>query len=355
MLEALLLITLACLLWACASEEEQVAEGGIGGTGITAGPINGFGSVIVNGIHFDVDGAQIYVADEQASEEVLRPGMVVTVYGDMNEDGVRGTAKRVDFDFDLIAYVEQLAPDNSWLVAAGETVLIDELTVIEGQPLQVGSGVYVSSLDAGSAGRLARYVGVVAVDEPIGMLSGSGSASSDDAVEAVVSTDETTNFGSVGAVSDLTTPDVSGRSVSVSGLVAQLDPADRFTVQGVTVLITGTTGFIDGDAADLAVGASVLVSGQADSDGLVYADEIHFRSSDSIPLQGEVVAINGSVVTLAGVDVSVQNTTLMLDNSSAAIRRFSVADLALGDKLKVYAYRTDEGLLLTRLERVDSF
>ncbi len=57
-------------------------EGGIGGTGATdvsRGPIEGFGSIFVNGVEWEIDLAEVELDDERGSGEELQLGMVVTV------------------------------------------------------------------------------------------------------------------------------------------------------------------------------------------------------------------------------------------------------------------------------------
>jgi len=85
--------------------DSSLAGGGIGGTGITAsGAITGFGSIFVNGIEFetadasrDVDGVTS-VSDGTDDASVLGIGMVVTVTGTLNDDGVTGTAENIQYD-----------------------------------------------------------------------------------------------------------------------------------------------------------------------------------------------------------------------------------------------------------------
>jgi hypothetical protein len=83
----------------------SLAGGGIGGTGITAsGTINGFGSIFVNGIEFETAGAsrdvdgETTVSDGTDDAAVLGIGMVVTVIGTLNDDGVTGTAETIQYD-----------------------------------------------------------------------------------------------------------------------------------------------------------------------------------------------------------------------------------------------------------------
>ena len=51
----------------CTGDGTQTAGGGIGGTGVSQGPITGFGSIFVNGVEIDTSSATI-----------LRDGATVT-------------------------------------------------------------------------------------------------------------------------------------------------------------------------------------------------------------------------------------------------------------------------------------
>ena len=85
----------------------SVAGGGIGGTGMTSGTVTGFGSVFVNGIEFETDGASRDVDDRtdisngRDDDKVLDIGMVVTIFGTVNDDGVTGTAESIFYDDDV--------------------------------------------------------------------------------------------------------------------------------------------------------------------------------------------------------------------------------------------------------------
>ncbi|NOQ70091.1 MAG: hypothetical protein GQ573_08295, partial [Gammaproteobacteria bacterium] len=86
---------------------------GIGGSGfISSGSISGFGSVFVNGVEFEVDGATTYDidGDPDGMESDLAIGMIVQVSGAINEDGVTGTATGISFDDQLQGPVLGLAP-----------------------------------------------------------------------------------------------------------------------------------------------------------------------------------------------------------------------------------------------------
>ncbi|MCB1638813.1 MAG: hypothetical protein KDI15_08200, partial [Thiothrix sp.] len=58
----------ALLLAACGDGGGNLAEGGITGSGISVGPITGFGSIWVGGVHFDVSNAE-FVRNGQVTDE----------------------------------------------------------------------------------------------------------------------------------------------------------------------------------------------------------------------------------------------------------------------------------------------
>lgn len=120
----------------CGGGDTNLAEGGIGGTGISTGSVTGFGSVIVNGVHFETTGATIIVddaapvidADGTKVNTLLSEGMVVTVNGTINPDGLTGQADSVSFTEILEGPIKGAPTANSF-VAMGQTVIVDNLTV----------------------------------------------------------------------------------------------------------------------------------------------------------------------------------------------------------------------------------
>ena len=77
------------------------------------GKITGFGSVYVNGVEYDTNGASYEVDDASASDDsALAVGMVVKVTGSVNADGRTGSASSVSYDDELEGIVEDLATDG---------------------------------------------------------------------------------------------------------------------------------------------------------------------------------------------------------------------------------------------------
>lgn len=134
-LSALGVALAALTLAACSSGG---GGGGIGGSGIVAqGSITELGSIRVNGIRFDTGDASIIVDETSASENALRVGMVVTVVGRLDDDGVNAVADNVVYDDSLQGPVSVITTDvdgdTQSLSILGETVIADKaLTVYEG-------------------------------------------------------------------------------------------------------------------------------------------------------------------------------------------------------------------------------
>jgi hypothetical protein len=116
----------ACIGWLAA------CGGGVGagGTGsFASGPITGFGSIIVNDVHFDDSSARVETDDGSGrSREDLRLGMVVEIEADAVRDNA-ATAHRVRIVSELIGRVD--ARGANALMVNGLTVRTNAGTVYD--------------------------------------------------------------------------------------------------------------------------------------------------------------------------------------------------------------------------------
>ena len=131
-------MTVICVFFAgCGGGgSSSLAGGGIGGTGITAsGSITGFGSIFVNGIEFETAGASrdvdgvTSVSDGTDDASVLGIGMVVTVTGTLNDDGVTGTAENIQYDDAVQGPVIDIDPFTRSFTVMGISVTVQNNTV----------------------------------------------------------------------------------------------------------------------------------------------------------------------------------------------------------------------------------
>lgn len=147
---------------------------GSGGTGsYTNGPVSGLGSIIVNNVRYDVNGAQVH-RDDDADDSVVhdpaevKVGMVVEVNGSGILPSSSGsgpavaTAYTVRYGSSLVGPVSAVDSSASTVTVLGQTVRISAQTVqpvslgvndvVEVYGLANGSGVYeatrIDKLDA---------------------------------------------------------------------------------------------------------------------------------------------------------------------------------------------------------------
>src|SRR6187402_1214330 len=65
-------------------------------TTLAQGMVTGFGSVIVNGVHYDVKNADIDVDGDSQVESELGIGQIVRITGSVDADGIHGKAVKLE-------------------------------------------------------------------------------------------------------------------------------------------------------------------------------------------------------------------------------------------------------------------
>ena len=303
-----LISPLLAALISCASG----SGGGITGSGIVIGPITGLGSIIVNGVTFDVDNANVTVNGTPADTSALKLGMVVEVRGTIDAGTATGVASSVAFDTDLRGPVEAVDVSQSTIVVLGQLVIATPTTIFDGTTLDtlaVGQYIEVSGFVDGEGnvratrvelesddeiseiegltadldaegetfrigGQLVDYSGAEIKNAPAGGLqnglfvevhahtAATGGTLVADEVEVKGS-----DFGGD-----------EGEDVEIEGFVTRMISATEFVLnQTSTVRITAQTEFDGGSAADIAVDVRVEVEGVVDGTGVLVAREIGFR------------------------------------------------------------------------------
>ena len=370
------------------------ATGGIdrGGVTIAQGTINGFGSVIVNGVRYSTSSATITVDDQPGTESDLRVGQVVRVEGTVDAGGTTGTARSIRYDDNVEGPVQSIDFAAARFVVLGQTVQVgagtsfdDSIVPRSLDGLEIGDRVEVSGL-VGSDGVIAatrvepktgaapvEVKGAVAsvdtaarsfrinqlqVDYAAATLTGfaTGQPANGDLVET---------RGALNGSGVLVATSVERRSASLSGtpddeadlegLITRYVSATDFDVAGQRVTTTGTTRYEGGTAAGLALNVAVEVEGGFDATGRIVAMEVEFRPQGDVELSGSVdsLSLATSSLVLLGVTVRTTPITRFEDQSSADVERFDLADLAVGDYVEIRAYDDGSGLVATLLERDD--
>lgn len=96
----------------------------------SVGAISALGSIMVNGVKFEVEGAEIFIRGEAETDvDLLKVGMEVEVEGEVNDDHVTGRATRVVQRCDIVGPIESVTPSATGMVKivkiAGQEVEVE--------------------------------------------------------------------------------------------------------------------------------------------------------------------------------------------------------------------------------------
>lgn len=365
---------------------------------VTVGTISGFGSIISNGVTFSTTAATVMIDTEPSNLAELQVGMVVSIRGSVNTNTGAATASYIHFESDVEGVITNINTNNNSLIILGRTILVDELTVINNASfatLAIGNIVKVSGQWRDQERIQATYItrtqnqymngmhmqvkGVIQALDPdlqrfnIGtqvcdysgaMLKLNGSALTNGMyVEA----------SSMRALSEnvffLDQLQIRERNrnryndgdklcnlncdFELSGFITEFISATDFTVDSLPVTTTSSTVFVNGSSSSLGLDVKVKVDGVLNDDDILVADKIVFSLQSVIEIDADVESINVSNAELSilGINVEKNSSTLLHDHSDAALREFSINDLAFGDRVNIRAYMDGDSVMVSRLER----
>lgn len=367
---------------------------------VSRGTITGFGSVIVNGVHYDTSKATIKFDDNPGVESDFRIGQVVTIQGTIPDDNpTRGTADQIVSKnavegpisaidtaagtVTVLGQVVHVGADTSF--GAGLTLAnlaVNDIIEVSGFARADGSidatrierssstttgefevkGI-VQNLDTVAKtfaiGALSINYSTAAIDPELGNLQ-NGLSVEVKGTQASGSVLQATRIELEDDLADLATE--AGTRLELEGIISNYDAAARrFQVAGTQVEFTGNTQFEGGTAANLANNAKVEVKGTRNSAGVFVADKIEIKPTSSIEIGADVQAVDANAGTLVvlGITVHVDPLTTRLEDKSSGADNspntpFSLASLRVGDRVEIRASHNAGGAILaTRLERDD--
>jgi hypothetical protein len=231
-------LAVAALIAACSGGGDTA---GIGGSGfISSGTVTGFGSVFVNGVEFETSGTVFDIDDSgTGSQSDLAIGMVVTVNGTVNTDGVTGNATRISFDDQLqgpVSGITAADPDgeNRSFTILGTTVRINAINTV----FDVTGGLIVLAFDFDNIAN-GNNVEISGFVNTAGELIATR-------VELKATTFSTSNIvefkGTVSGFTDISTPfTLTGLTgININASAATLDNLASGLSDGVSVEVKGT-------------------------------------------------------------------------------------------------------------------
>jgi len=399
----ILAATAAILLIGC--------SGGESGTGMqassqqtTVGVITGFGSVFVNGVEFDTNQAAVSIDGVPSSESSLSVGMVVTVNGSVNSDGVTGTAISVATRTEVKGMVlaTNITGGTGTISVMGQTVKISNDTKFKSEVTGIltidqlvanSSIVEVSGFTDGQGNIYATYVkelasgGEVKLHGAIQDLTGT-SDNSTFRIGTVTFTfnNVDTQFHDVtqaqlvngmyvyveGVNTGSTTPllaskisreqyaDSEGSEYELEGVVTDISNlgGGEFKVNnGISIRFDASTSFEHGIQSDIQLEATIEVGGSVQADGSILADKISFRKESDMEIEGTVTSVGDNMLTISDASgdtvISVNEFTSYEDESAEQVRTFNFSDIMPGMTIEAkYYVDAVDGNIATSIEKV---
>jgi hypothetical protein len=334
----LVLIPFLCLLLtSCNGSDGVTAGGGIDGTGImSAGVVNAFGSIEVNGTEFDTTNAVVIVNVEEKGvgdevvEENLRVGMVVSVEGRVLDNG-NVVADRIIYSSNVVGPVENISgidDTTKEIVVLGQTVIVNIITEFEPDTYTFDSiapddVVEVSGYLDNNRVIRATFIGNITDDvefEVTGFIENLNSNSKTFQINDLIvnysridssNLPQDFNDGLFVEVEGDGLDDISGELFATAirlGDEADMDDVDDFEIMGFVTEIISKNGiikfkvgnqevhvnadpdiveYVDGNPEDIAPGQKLEAKGSL-VDGILIADEIEFWEPDQVEAEGIV-------------------------------------------------------------------
>lgn len=373
---------------------DGIDAGGSPTSVFVAGPINSFGSIVVNGVHYATTGAEILVDDEVATEEELRVGQIVRISA--TADGSEVTANTVSYDDNVEGPIESIDAAAGFMVVLGQTVLVRSTTSFDNdisprslEGLSVDAIVeisgyinsnreivatrielddddddfevtgYVTNLDTAA---MTFDINALTVDYSQATFEdfGGNDISEDDLVEV-----EGAQFGAVGefVAREVELEDEfigdGADDIEIEGFITRFASSTDFDVAGIPATTTSTTRFEDGTQADLGLDVLIEIEGSLDSNGVLVAEDVEFEVDGPIKIEAAVERVDNDAdeITLLGITVEITAETRMEDDSDLELRVFTIDDINVGDWLEIQGAEREAGsnfVVATSVERDDA-
>jgi uncharacterized protein DUF5666 len=343
-LTGLIALAFAALVASCGGSGGGTPAGGTaaGSTTVSKGAIERFGSVVINGVEFRVAGATLHLRDDNVDKVLqneaeirnnLERGMVITVKGRLDNNGLTGAATEIEFRDALTGRIDNKGVD--FIKVMGQTIVLDDHAKLQLAGLAINDNVRVSGLADDRGGLMATHIKRLdnaAEFEVKGFVSGfNGGTTMTLLLSPTATTGLTINLagaalpaggirnGDFVEVKSAASPAdgvitatrikledelkaAENENAEFEGFVANLN-GSGFMIGATQVTFGDSAIFVNGVAADLVNGTKVEVEGNI-VNGILVARKIAFK--DNLRISAKVTAVdpNGSGLTILGKSVT---------------------------------------------------
>ncbi len=378
------LISTALLLAGCgsSSNNDDVANpdpggntGGITGTGVAfaAGPITGFGSVIVNGVTYETSGATFTKDGLAATQSDFAVGQFVVVTGTI-DDSTSGTADSVTFEDNVDGPVSSVDDVARSFVILGQTVFVSATTSFDDScpdsleellgvaavevsgPVKADGSIEATRIECKALAGELEVTGLVSnLDTDAltfqinALVVDYGAASLDNFPSAgVINTGDPVEAkgNALGDNGELVATRVEykggqlandeGDHAEIEGFITRFGSSTDFDVSGIPVTTNGSTAFEGGAAGDLGLNLKVEVEGDFNASGVLVATKVDFKQGTNIRVTGRIDSVSGDTVVVLNIPITTDGLlTRFEDKSDADVDPLRVANLNVDDYVEV--------------------
>lgn len=363
-------------------------SGGITRTGaaVAVGPVTGFGSVIVNGIHYETSNATFSDDDRVITEAELEVGDMVVLKGTIEDDNTNAVAETVELAETVEGPVTEVDTAAGTFVVLGQLVQVTLETIADdncdgatgtlddllGFAVVEVSGPYAQNAAGDVVVAATRYECQLAAD-PDGFEINGPVSNLDTTARTFTINELLVDYGSVPAVVDDNFPGgaisdgdpvevkglafdggatppvleatkveykgnelagVEGDHLEIEGFITDFVSAEQFNVIGIPVTtIDGTTVFEGGTAADLGDNLKVEVEGEYDADSVLVATKVEIKAAKNVRITGLVDSVDaaaGSFIIL-GITVTTESVTTRFEDKLNDVEPFGIDGIFAGN------------------------
>jgi len=360
---------------------------------VSSGAINGFGSVIVNGVEYNSDKAKILINDQTSNENNLHIGYQVKLTGLVNSDGT-ATADSIEFRPTVQGTITFIDLTTQSFTVLNQKIMVNNATVFDPaitpnylDGLKIGDSVLVSgTIDDKSiitATRIERTnasshqaSGIVSnlnqtnftftlnsllVNYSSASLSNFTNNTISNAVMVnVVGTVDSNGILQAQTVTRTNNSfDKTIKNAELEGTVTRFVSSTDFDVAGISCTTNSQTTFNNGSTTNIALGVALSLNGNVNSSGVVVAQKIDFKSNPNNAVAGNVSTITLSTTTgvitgslqINGTTIQTNAKTAFEDDSNAQLKRFNLSNISTGDFLKISGFTQQGVFVAIKIER----
>jgi Domain of unknown function (DUF5666) len=353
-----------------------------GGTGrVEFAEIEAFGSIVVNGIHYDESQANIIIDGiPNQTKANLKLGMIANIEGVLGATPNTGTASTVRVNRTMVGQIEDVNFSTGELTLLSQNVTTTATTRFDGiqslGQLAVGNWVAINGLsDKDKRHVVATLIERIDDSTSISVLRGNVSnrnansfrigtlevisslaSQPEDGKFVAIKGSYVVNAGAFNASEVSVTEEVEtheGIETKLAGYVADFRSISNFTIAGVPVNASAAT-FNGGRINDIKQDARVSVEGPI-VNGVLQAEEIEIRSARTVPgtpstspaATPSTVEIEGSITAFTSMaDFMVKGKRV--DATNALVKNKSGAAVATGMKAHVKGRSLPDGTIAAK-------